>query len=80
MCKYIKIHKEDNVVVLLTDGVLGDTIQVDNTKIRLLQDTPKGHKVAVKEISKNKDVLKYGYSIGKAKEDIKVGEWALVLH
>ena len=44
MCRYIKIHKEDYVVVLLTDGVLGDTIQVDNTKIKLLQDTPKGNK------------------------------------
>ena len=75
MCKCIKIHKEDDVVVLLADGVLGESIQIDSTEIKLLQDTPKGHKIAVKEIAKNKDVLKYGYSIGKAKEDIKVGEW-----
>lgn len=75
MCKYIKIHKDDDVVVLLADGVKGDAIQLDDTKVELLQDTPKGHKVAIKEIAKGKDVLKYGYSIGKAKEDIKVGEW-----
>ena len=75
MSQFIKINKEDDVVVLLADGVKGDTISLDDNNITLLQDTPKGHKVAVKEISKGNDVLKYGYSIGKAKENIKIGEW-----
>ena len=75
MSKFIKINKEDNVVVLLADGVKGDIIRIDDKEIILLQDTPKGHKIAIKEISKGNDVLKYGYSIGKAKEDIKVGKW-----
>ncbi|MEE0725163.1 MAG: UxaA family hydrolase, partial [Clostridium saudiense] len=63
MSQFIKISKEDDVVVLLADGVKGDTISLDDNNITLLQDTPKGHKVAVKEISKGNDVLKYGYSI-----------------
>ncbi len=75
MSQFIKINKEDDVVVLLADGVQGDIISIEDKEIKLLQDTPKGHKVAVKEIHNGNDVLKYGYSIGKAKEDIKIGEW-----
>ena len=75
MSQFVKINKDDDVVVLLEDGVKGKIIDVDGEQITLLEDTPKGHKVAIKEIKKDNDVLKYGYSIGKAKEDIKVGQW-----
>ena len=72
MCEFIKINVKDDVVVLLDDSKMGDTIKVDDKAIQILQDTPKGHKIAIKNIDKDNDVLKYGYSIGKAKEDIKV--------
>ena len=75
MSQFVKINKDDDVVVLLEDGVKGKIIDVDGEQITLLEDIPKGHKVAIKEIKKDNDVLKYGYSIGKAKEDIKVGQW-----
>lgn len=75
MSQFVKINKDDDVVILLEDGVKGKIIDVDGEQITLLEDTPKGHKVAIKEIKKDNDVLKYGYSIGKAKEDIKVGQW-----
>ena len=54
MSQFIKINKEDDVVVLLADGVKGDTISLDDNNITLLQDTPKGHKVAVKEKQKKR--------------------------
>lgn len=75
MCKFIKINAKDDVVVLLYDSKIGDVINVDGKNIEILQDTPKGHKIAIKNIEKDSYVLKYGYSIGKAKEDIKIGEW-----
>ena len=75
MCEFIKINVKDDVVVLLDDSKMGDIIKVDDKEIQILQDTPKGHKIAIKNINKDKDVLKYGYSIGKAKEDITVGQW-----
>ena len=75
MCEFIKINVKDDVVVLLDDSKMGDIIKVDDKEIQILQDTPKGHKIAIKNIDKDNDVLKYGYSIGKAKEDIKVGQW-----
>lgn len=75
MCEFIKINVKDDVVVLLNDSKKGDIIKIDDKEIQVLQDTPKGHKIAIKNIKKDNDVLKYGYSIGKAKEDIKIGEW-----
>ncbi|ADL51989.1 UxaA family hydrolase [Clostridium cellulovorans] len=75
MHRIVKINHDDDVVVLLEDSTIGEVIVADEQEIKLLNDIPKGHKVAIKNIEKGQDVLKYGYSIGKAKEDIKVGEW-----
>ncbi len=66
MCEFIKINVKDDVVVLLNDSKKGDIIKVDAKEIEVLQDTPKGHKIAIKNIEKDNVVLKYGYSIGKA--------------
>ncbi|MBD7910763.1 MULTISPECIES: altronate dehydratase family protein [Clostridium] len=73
MHKVIKINHDDDVAVLLEDGKAGEGINIG--EIKLVNDIPKGHKVAIKNIKKGQDILKYGYSIGKAKEDIKVGDW-----
>lgn len=36
---------------------------------------PKGHKVLTRAVRKGEHVLKFGYSIGVAKEDIEPGSW-----
>ena len=48
MCEFIKINVKDDVVVLLDDSKMGDIIKVDDKEIQILQDTPKGHKIAIK--------------------------------
>lgn len=75
MKQFIKINNQDDVVVLLEEGIKGDNINVYGKQITLLENIPKGHKVAIKNINKECNILKYGYIIGKAKEDIKEGEW-----
>ena len=75
MSKFIKINKEDDVVILLEDCLKGDTIKLDDKNITLLEDIPMGHKVAINDIPKGNNVLKYGYSIGKSTTNIKIGEW-----
>lgn len=75
MHKIIKINVDDDVVVMLEDAKKGEVIENGDQKITLLNDVPMGHKVAIREIKKGEDIIKYGYSIGKAKQDIKVGEW-----
>lgn len=50
---------------------------IDNVAIELESngDIKKGHKVALEDIKKGAYVFKYGHIIGRAKVDIKKGEW-----
>ena len=41
----------------------------------LKEDIPQGHKFALTNIKKDEQIIKYGYPIGFAKEDIAVGSW-----
>ncbi len=51
--------------------------QKDNVGINLVgsEQIPAGHKFALKDISKGEFIIKYGEIIGRAKVDIKKGEW-----
>ena len=42
--------------------------------IRLMQDVPLGHKVAMRDLPKDKPVIKYGRPVGKAVAAIAKGE------
>ncbi|MFR2692289.1 MAG: hypothetical protein ACLTBV_16040 [Enterocloster bolteae] len=42
-------------------------------KVSLLEDIPQGHKFALRFIKAAEEVVKYGFRIGYAKEDIEVG-------
>lgn len=75
MKEFIKINSKDNVVIVLRDYKKDEIIKVDEKEIKLLQETMKGHKIALENISKGENILKYGMPIGHALEGIKVGEW-----
>ena len=51
--------------------------QLDNVAINLDRDSDikYGHKIALENIKEGQYVIKYGQIIGKAKQDIKKGEW-----
>ena len=51
--------------------------EIDNVAIKLSGDSDikVGHKVALKDIKLGEYVYKYGQIIGRAKKDIKEGEW-----
>ena len=72
---FIKINPADSVVVCLRPMQKGETIEIDNKQITLLQDTPAGHKVLLEDAPEGKDIIKYGYPIGHARHDLKAGEW-----
>ena len=72
---FIKINPADSVVVCLRPMKKGETIEVDNQKVSLLQDTPMGHKVLINNVQEGTDIIKYGYPIGHAREDMKAGQW-----
>ncbi len=72
---FIKINPADSVVVCLRNHSKGETITVDGNAITIQQDTPAGHKVIIRDTAAGENVIKYGYPIGHAKEDLKAGQW-----
>mgnify|MGYP002559106081 FL=1 len=73
--KYIKIHSDDLVAVALCPLEKGTVCNVDGQEVTLIEDIAQGHKFALKDIKKDHPIIKYGYPIGIAKEDIKQGSW-----
>lgn len=75
MKEFIKINECDNVIIALRDYKKDEVIDLEDEKITLLEDINRGHKIAIKNINKGENVVKYGLPIGYALEDIKVGNW-----
>jgi altronate hydrolase len=71
MADYIIINDNDNVMVVLKDYQQGEIVN----NILLLDDIKSGHKVALIDINKESEVIKYGYPIGVALVDIKKGSF-----
>ena len=74
----VKIHENDNVAVALRPLAKGETLDVAGAKVSLLEDIPQGHKFALRPIKAGEEVVKYGFRIGYAKEDIDAGAWVHV--
>ena len=72
---FIKINPADSVVVCLRPFKKGEVINIDGKDIVVLQDTPAGHKILIKDAPEGEDIVKYGYPIGHAKENLKAGQW-----
>lgn len=75
MKEFIKINECDNVIIALRDYKKDEVINLEDEKITLLEDINRGHKIAIKNINKGENIVKYGLPIGYALEDIKVGSW-----
>ena len=72
---YLKINPADSVVVCLQGKKKGEIIEIDGKTVTLNQDTPAGHKVLIKDVKEGEDIIKYGYPIGHARQDLKAGDW-----
>ena len=72
---YLQINKGDNVVVCLRPINAGEDIKIGNHAVQALRNTPAGHKILLCDTPKDKPIIKYGYPIGRAKENLKAGEW-----
>lgn len=72
---FIKINPADTVVVCLQPKGKGETIEVDGKTITVNQDTPAGHKILITDTEKGRDIIKYGYPIGHARQNLKAGDW-----
>ena len=72
---FIKINPADSVVVCLRPFKKGETIETDGRIVTVRQDTPVGHKILIVDAPQGTDIIKYGYPIGHAREDLLAGEW-----
>jgi altronate hydrolase len=79
MQDFLKINDNDNVVVALNTIPAGEKITVsvgDGSKtVTAREEIPAGHKMAIFDIPEGGEVIKYGYRIGNAKENITEGSW-----
>lgn len=75
MKDFIKINEKDNVIVALKELAAGEKVSVAGTEVTAAEPIPAGHKMAIADIPKGGEVIKYGFRIGNAKEDIRSGQW-----
>ena len=71
---FIRMHDGDNVAIVANDGGLkAGTVFADG--LRLCDQVPQGHKVALVDLPKGSAVLRYNVPIGYALKDIPAGSW-----
>ena len=73
MAELLRIIPKDNVAVALSAVEKGAVLTVDGITVTALSDIPAGHKIALCDIKQGENVIKYGFPIGYAKEDVAAG-------
>lgn len=71
--KYIQINPLDNVAVALENLNPRDILQVNDRSVCVAEEIPRGHKVALTDLSAGSEVIKYGFSIGNMTDGVKEG-------
>lgn len=69
----IILHDTDNVGTAVAELSAGDSIDLANSKVRVVETVPFAHKVSLKDLKAGETILKYGESIGRALVDIPAG-------
>ncbi len=73
--RFLKIGRNDNVAVALTDLAAGEICSMDGVTVTLREAIGRGHKFALTTIPRGKPVIKYGMPIGNAIRDIAAGDF-----
>ncbi|MEG0616820.1 MAG: altronate dehydratase family protein [Oscillospiraceae bacterium] len=74
MTTLLQINSEDNVAVALQPIAKGETFN----GVTASEDILQGHKMALRNIKKGENIVKYGFPIGHAISDISLGSWVHV--
>jgi (2R)-sulfolactate sulfo-lyase subunit alpha len=79
--KFLLHEVDDHVGVAVKDMQAGEEVlgveihDGKEVRVKSNHDIPLGHKIALVALKKGDWVIKYGEKIGKATQDIKVGDW-----
>ena len=75
--KAIMMEEKDNVATLICTIDKDHQVQVEvgeqNFRVQAQDPIPYGHKIALKDIDKGGEVIKYGEVIGRSTDNIKEG-------
>lgn len=70
----LQADAKDNVAVVVQDVAAGDEVTVTEIlRVKVREDIPVGHKIAITDLLPGDHVVKYGVPIGEAAEEIKEG-------
>ena len=73
MTTLIRLSERDNVAVVASSIARGAVLEVDGESLVALDPIPFAHKIALRPIGQDEQVLKYGVPIGRAKVAIEPG-------
>jgi altronate hydrolase len=71
MTRFIKLSEADNILLAVDQMNAGD--KAGNIAVRAR--IPRGHKMAVRDIAADEPIVKYGQTIGFAREAVAAGDW-----
>jgi len=71
---YIRIHASDNVAIVANDGGLKAGAEFADG-LRLVDNVPQGHKVALADLAEGDAIVRYNVVIGYAQKALPRGSW-----
>jgi galactarate dehydratase len=71
---YVQVHPHDTVAIIVNEGGLLAGTQFDSG-LKLIEDIPEAHKVALVDMPTGAPILRYGSVIGFAEHTIAKGSW-----
>ncbi|RDI95229.1 hypothetical protein DV704_07920 [Meiothermus sp. QL-1] len=78
-------HKStDDVAIAVTDLKAGEELLVESLEggqpcwVRVLEDIPLGHKIALRDLPEGHVVIEYGEKIGRTTQAVRKGAWVHV--
>ena len=72
MNTYLQIHEKDNVAISVRNVSQGTELLPG---VATLTDIPQGHKIALRDIPKDGEIIRYGVVLGRAINPIAKGQW-----
>src|SRR6185437_9575814 len=71
---FVQVHPQDTVAIIVNEGGLAAGTVFDSG-LKLIEDIPEAHKVALVDIPAGSPILRYGSVIGYAERHIAKGSW-----
>ncbi len=73
--KLLKIDAKDNVAVAMEHIMAGEKLEIGGFGLTAKEDIDRGHKIACRDIMEGEEIIKYGFPIGHATENIAAGKY-----